>query len=192
MLLAASASFGVHRHITVRIPRFFLQYRIIFYERDNKMEQTDVKYVKNWTQLDGFGITRHAILKDQDGNIRIACGIKSDAYTSGVVTEPHFTLINCDECRVALLKLISDREKAAKRQLNVDADIATHRPEWGTSMYDAKWGTYGPPGRRHELRCVRLIDCSTEHLLEILKTQPQLTKEYRSFIGDILKQRKVI
>ena len=51
------------------------------------------------------------------------------------------------------------------------------------------WGTYGRDGRS-PLRWVKLVDCSTEHLLAILETQPQLTDLTRWVIESILRDRK--
>lgn len=33
------------------------------------------------------------------------------------------------------------------------------------------WGTYGPPGHHHPLKWVKLVDCSDEHLCNILRTE---------------------
>jgi hypothetical protein len=60
------------------------------------------------------------------------------------------------------------------------------------------WGTYGKGGLahcagtcpEHRLRWVRLIDCSSEHLLAILVTQPHITFEHRVVIASILADRR--
>jgi len=53
----------------------------------------------------------------------------------------------------------------------------------------AAWGTYGPSGKE-ELKYVRLIDCSSEHLLAIYKTQP-IGDTYQAIIKAILKDRLI-
>ena len=50
------------------------------------------------------------------------------------------------------------------------------------------WGTYGKE-RKHECRWVRLLDCSTEHLNNILRTQYQISASMRSVINAILSER---
>lgn len=59
------------------------------------------------------------------------------------------------------------------------------------ALYNAVWGTVGVSGR-DPLKYVRLIDCSTEHLKNILKTE-YLTKDSgtRILIDKILTMRKV-
>lgn len=52
----------------------------------------------------------------------------------------------------------------------------------------ACWGTYGADGKG-PLRWVRLVDCNTEHLQNILKTQPRIPNHYIMAIRDILKAR---
>jgi hypothetical protein len=60
------------------------------------------------------------------------------------------------------------------------------------------WGTYGKGGvehcfgtcSEHQLRWMRLIDCSSEHLIAILRTQPQITSLHRVVINNILNDRK--
>lgn len=51
-----------------------------------------------------------------------------------------------------------------------------------------KWGSFGPDGTGKE-KWSRLIDLSTEHLENILITQPQVTPEYRAAILAIIKDR---
>lgn len=51
----------------------------------------------------------------------------------------------------------------------------------------AMWGTYGKSGK-DPLRWVRLVDCSTDHLQSILKTQ-RLSSDYFFLIWSILKDR---
>lgn len=53
----------------------------------------------------------------------------------------------------------------------------------------ACWGTFGFDGKG-PLRWVKLVDCDTEHLQNILKTQPQIPSHYLMAIKDILKERK--
>lgn len=53
----------------------------------------------------------------------------------------------------------------------------------------ARWGTYGKGGKE-PLKWVKLIDCETEHLEAILRTQPQIGRGYRRMIQTILHQRK--
>lgn len=55
----------------------------------------------------------------------------------------------------------------------------------------AVWGTYGKCGTQ-PLRYVRLIDCSTEHLLAILRTQPHISSGVRFVINHILNSRKIV
>ncbi len=50
------------------------------------------------------------------------------------------------------------------------------------------WGTYGKSGKQ-PLKVVQLGACSTEHLYAILKTQWQISNEYRAAIWDILNIR---
>lgn len=51
-----------------------------------------------------------------------------------------------------------------------------------------KWGTYGPEGRG-PLRMVYLIDLDTDHLENILITQPHISNRYAAAILQILKCR---
>ena len=63
------------------------------------------------------------------------------------------------------------------------------------AKFETVWGTYGKDAKE-PLRYVRLIDCSTDHLQAILKTQPQLDFitsrgfTYRKIIQAILDDRK--
>lgn len=54
----------------------------------------------------------------------------------------------------------------------------------------AEWGTCGKDGF-HPLVYVRLIDCSTEHLQAILRTQHHISDDYRMIILGILSGRGV-
>lgn len=54
----------------------------------------------------------------------------------------------------------------------------------------AMWGTNGRDGKQ-DTRYVRLIDCGTEHLQAILRTQWQLTPAYLEIIKAILSDRSV-
>lgn len=56
------------------------------------------------------------------------------------------------------------------------------------ALYQARWGTYGPNGT-DPLKYVRLIDCSTDHLTNILRTQHQIEPSTRYIINEILKMR---
>ena len=58
-------------------------------------------------------------------------------------------------------------------------------------MYTQRWGTFGPEGDQ-PVRYVRLIDLSTEHLINILTTQDHINDEVLNVINSILIQRKVI
>lgn len=58
------------------------------------------------------------------------------------------------------------------------------------TKYEAKWGTYGKNGDE-PLRYVRLVDCSTEHLMSILRTERQIEENYVTIIKEILSDRKV-
>lgn len=62
-------------------------------------------------------------------------------------------------------------------------------PKPMSDPHDLTWGTYGPPGAKHALKYVRLGDCSTDHLVAILRTQDQITDEYRNGIKYILRKR---
>jgi len=62
----------------------------------------------------------------------------------------------------------------------------------------AMWGTYGKGGiehcggrcAEHPLVWKRLVDCETEHLIAILRTQPQVWEsDYVKIILSILKDR---
>lgn len=55
----------------------------------------------------------------------------------------------------------------------------------------AVWGTHGKSGK-DPLKWVRLTDCSTEHLLAIKNTQPQITDGIRYIIDEILRARDVL
>lgn len=55
----------------------------------------------------------------------------------------------------------------------------------------ALWGTYGKSGSE-PLRWVRLVDCETDHLLAIVRTQPQLPAGYLAIIHDILADRGLV
>jgi hypothetical protein len=50
------------------------------------------------------------------------------------------------------------------------------------------WGTFGPSGKEAR-RDLRLIDCDTDHLENILITQVQITPLYKRVILAILKRR---
>jgi hypothetical protein len=55
----------------------------------------------------------------------------------------------------------------------------------------AMWGTYGKSGVE-PLRMVKLVDCETDHLLEILRTQHHIRRtDYETIIRSILKDRGV-
>jgi len=61
----------------------------------------------------------------------------------------------------------------------------------GYAIYHAVWGTCGPDGK-DELNYVRLIDCSTDHLKNILKySSASITPDYHTIIYEILNSRKV-
>lgn len=51
------------------------------------------------------------------------------------------------------------------------------------------WGTYGINGK-NPLKYVKLVDCSTEHLNNILRTQPQITSLTTLVIMAILMARE--
>lgn len=51
-----------------------------------------------------------------------------------------------------------------------------------------RWGTFGPSGK-DPLTYVRLVDCSSDHLHTILKTQP-CGDVYKTVIRSILKERQ--
>lgn len=61
-----------------------------------------------------------------------------------------------------------------------------------SSLEEAKkkmlWGTYGKP-RKKRVKWVKLIDCTTEHLQAILKTQYQLDSTFKTIIQSILQDR---
>jgi hypothetical protein len=69
---------------------------------------------------------------------------------------------------------------------------------WGfnrdTTFIEAKkkmtWGTYGKP-QKWPIEFVRLMDCSTNHLEAILKTQRQIIDLTRLVIESILEDRKL-
>jgi hypothetical protein len=56
-------------------------------------------------------------------------------------------------------------------------------------MFKRRWGTYGIGGLQ-PLKWVRLVDCSSEHLKNILKTQFHINDLYRKIINFILQSRK--
>ena len=56
------------------------------------------------------------------------------------------------------------------------------------AVYHAVWGTYGPNGDE-PLKYVRLIDCSTDHLRNILRTQKQIDPSTRDIINKIFDMR---
>lgn len=59
------------------------------------------------------------------------------------------------------------------------------------AMERAYWGTYGLKQRKEDFRWVRLCDCETEHLFNIL-TYPgsiYLSPDYRAVIMAILEKR---
>lgn len=57
-------------------------------------------------------------------------------------------------------------------------------------MYVLRWGTYGYDGKS-PLTWVRLVDCSSDHLQNILKTQAHISPFYEFVIRFILKMRNV-
>jgi hypothetical protein len=65
------------------------------------------------------------------------------------------------------------------------------RPKRATAdQENLVWGTYGKnPTYPMKLRWTTLGECSSEHLLAILKTQPQLTPAYTAAIQTILRDR---
>lgn len=64
---------------------------------------------------------------------------------------------------------------------------------------DAEWGTYGKGGwehcrgtcPEHQLRIVRLVDCTTEHLQAIISGKFLVPYEYFVIISSILDDRGV-
>lgn len=57
----------------------------------------------------------------------------------------------------------------------------------------AEWGTFGPFQRWEDFKFVKLIDCSTEHLVKIkeqLQKTPAEGKSYIEIINYILNSRK--
>jgi hypothetical protein len=63
------------------------------------------------------------------------------------------------------------------------------KPDYAAFSKQFLWGTRGKDGKE-ELKWVRLIDCSTEHLKAILNTQAHISVEYRETIQFILKERE--
>lgn len=59
--------------------------------------------------------------------------------------------------------------------------------QWVPKIYWG-WGTFGGDGKQ-PLKWVRLIDCSTEHLLNILRTQFYISTLYVKVINLILEGR---
>ena len=61
-----------------------------------------------------------------------------------------------------------------------------------TTLFQAKhkmfWGTYGKPST-FPVRWIRLIDCTTNHLNNIIKTQHQIPQVSRYIIHSILSDR---
>lgn len=53
-----------------------------------------------------------------------------------------------------------------------------------------KWSDFGPDGKSKEKTRRRLVDLSTDHLENILITQPQITPEYRAAILAIIMDRR--
>lgn len=53
------------------------------------------------------------------------------------------------------------------------------------------WGTYGKEGKG-PCKDVKLVDCDTEHLKNILRTQPQITSFTTLVIVAILMERSAI
>ena len=60
--------------------------------------------------------------------------------------------------------------------------------DFNTAVKLAEWGTYGPNGNQ-PLQHVRLVDCSTDHLKNILK-QVGNYSDYGQIIQQILKDRQ--
>ena len=56
------------------------------------------------------------------------------------------------------------------------------------AMQKMMWGTYGYPAKL-PLEWKRLIDLSTNHLRNILRTQPQVSDSFRKVITNILRKR---
>jgi len=57
-----------------------------------------------------------------------------------------------------------------------------------TKQKDLPWGTHGKDGRS-PVKWVTLGRCQTEHLQTILRTQKQITAEYKAAIVSILLDR---
>lgn len=58
------------------------------------------------------------------------------------------------------------------------------------AKYKLKWGTYGKK-RDQAIEWVRFVDCSTNHLQAILRTQKQIPGVAKLIIESILRDRKV-
>lgn len=69
----------------------------------------------------------------------------------------------------------------------------TEEEKFQKMKFRVKWGTYGKGGNE-PLRYVRLIDCSSEHLVNIIKNLNSLgcclNPQYETLIREILKDRK--
>ncbi len=105
--------------------------------------------------------------------------------------------VGCDEPVTVDLFILDEKEDTMSmfeedmERLLFKNNTKKLRDEDTDRMFTAKWGTYGPKGV-DTLKYVRLIDLSTEHLINILTTQLHITMEYRFMIRDILRQRKVL
>jgi hypothetical protein len=71
----------------------------------------------------------------------------------------------------------------------IDGGIAILDSDLNEIKHLLRWGTFGIDGKQ-PLQYVRLIDCSTEHLSNILK-QRNISEIYQKVIGLILKDRKI-
>lgn len=86
--------------------------------------------------------------------------------------------------------------------MNSPVPLADRNPnEHRMTKQHALWGTYGKGGAvhcggtcpMHRLRWVRLVECTTEHLQAILRTQAQIRNtEYPALIANILRDRGVV
>lgn len=130
-----------------------------------------------------WGIAGHTLCNSNGGTAALL------GYTGWKVTTD---AVNCKTClRVERKKkeqefsLVSMGKDYIK-QCGMDPEEYT----FNEAKYKMVWGTYGK-NATEPLHYKRLVDCSTNHLIAILKTQHHITNTMRFMIASILRDRKV-
>lgn len=104
--------------------------------------------------------------------------------------KPQYTEDGGSKAGQDILWFVNNKEEIMERCAMGELErIVVPTSAWKDYIQTAMWGTYGKCGTQ-PLTYVRLIDCSTEHLLAILK-QYNITPIYPPIIRKILSDRGV-